>query len=213
MPAWERGIVVYKGKKKTALYEHGQLSLCAPADFGDWPYEAKVQSDGESTPEWWYNVASKRTSNPNDEFPKSVFTEALHVSYPNLMDIHRAEERGVVTDEVAQALRDAVNQGELPSQDTAMGGAIMIHSWQPGLTTAGCVGLPDTDMHELFARTQNADPILILPWQTIMYDDGSIATNAIPPRPPPEPFPIGMIDQEKSSPGHTVMKPIEIPAD
>lgn len=209
----ERVIVVYKRQKLTALYEHEQLTQCVTSDFGDWPYEAKTQSDGESTPEGWYTVALKRTSNPDDEYPKTFFTEALHVSYPNLSDISRAEQRGVVDSVTASQLRDSINQGQLPNQETAMGGAILVHSWENGLTTAGCVGLDAEDMHVLFTKTENGDPILILPWQTIMFEDGTSAQDVIPPRPEPEPFPVEMIDQEKSSPGHTVMKPIEITAD
>jgi hypothetical protein len=207
----ERVIVVYKRERKLGLYEDGLLSLCVPAELGEWPYEAKVQSDGESTPEGWYTVAVKRTSDPNDAFPKSVFTEALHVSYPNAGDVDRALAKSVISPQVAAMLMGSISRGELPDQDTAMGGAIVIHDWAPGVPTAGCVGLKGEDMHQLFGKTESADPILILPWQTILYEDGTTGQDVIPEH-HPDIMPETMIDRSLSRPGHTVMKAIEITA-
>lgn len=209
----KRVIVIYKHEQKLGLYEDGQLTLCVSAEFGDWPYEAKVQSDGESTPEGWYTVAMKRTRNPDDEFPKSVFTEALHISYPNTDDVNRALAKAIITPETAETLKGEINRGELPDQDTAMGGAILIHDWKLGMTTAGCVGLPEEDMHTLFSKTENGDPILILPWQTVLRTDGSLDIATIPDRPPADTIPPGMINWTQSRPGHMVLKAIEITAD
>lgn len=209
----DRVIVVYKRQKLTALYEHGALAQCTRVELGDWPYEPKVQQDGESTPEGWYSVATKRTSAAYDWFPATVFTEALHVSYPNAADVDRAVAQGVVTPEVASRLREQIGRGELPDQETKMGGQILLHDWNPGVPTAGCVGLPAEEMHALFTRAVEGDPVLILPWRTVLYNDGSTAEAAIPPRPPPSFMPSSMIDRERSRPGRMVLNPIEITAD
>lgn len=181
----EQLIVVFKRTYKVGLYRNGKLVTedgvrgCFPISMGPWPFEPKYRYDNASTPEGWYFVGYKGTSDPNDEYRASSFAKSLMVSYPNRQDIALAQSKGVIDDKTAKELRRDVEAGRLPRQNSPMGGAILIHSWftEDKAATAGCVGVDDDNMDWLFARARPGDPILILPWRRIMFADGTFGQD------------------------------------
>ncbi len=178
-------IVVYKRQKLLGLYRDGRLveGMCWDIALGSKPYEAKIRMDNASTPEGWYHVAYKRTADPLDAYPNTTFYKALHISYPNATDVYYAKRAGVVSDRQAEDLLRSIQIGQLPSQSSPMGGAILIHGWEDGLSdTLGCVGLRERDIDILFdAIPQSDTTILILPWHRIIRQDATYGVDTIPP--------------------------------
>lgn len=222
----ERLIVVFKRLYKVALYKDGNIMLkngspaCFPIGMGNWPYEPKFEYDNASTPEGWYTVAHKRTADPNDQWMRTSYQYALHVSYPNAMDVGRAEARGVITNTEAQTILADISRGILPSQTTAMGGQILLHTdllWDDGVSTAGCVGVADTNMEWLFKHSKEGDQILLLPWKEVLLAGGTSRIDATIPK-APEPsygllgaFNWNNVDVEASrTRGIITMKPIYV---
>jgi hypothetical protein len=178
-----RLLVVFKRFYKIGLYHSGKLlkeggvTGCFDISMGENPYSAKYEWDNASTPEGWYFVAAKRTSNPDDSYPETAFYKSLSVSYPNLDDVSRAFEHQVIDEATANNMRRQIALGEVPRQDSPMGGGILIHAWYTSdrSNTLGCVGVADDDIDWLFDRIEVRDPILIVPWRTKIQTDGSVA--------------------------------------
>ncbi len=194
----ERLIVVFKHAEMVGAYENGVLvtspePMCYPITMGVWPYEAKTQTDHASTPEGWYEVARKRSRNPDDAYPPTIFELSLHVNYPNEADVDRALALAVIDPATAGELMRDIAQRSLPRQNSPMGGAILLHSWYTSYldddlgedvrvrgTTAGCVGIDDENMSSLFTWSERRDPILMLPWRLVLMDDGTTAEASVP---------------------------------
>ncbi len=177
-------IVVYKRQKLLGRYQDGRLveGSCWDIALGSNPYEAKIRMDNASTPEGWYDVAYKRTADPLDVYANTVFYKALHVSYPNATDVYYAKRAGIVSEMQAEELLRSIESGQLPSQSSPMGGAILIHGWEDGLSnTLGCVGMRERDMDVLFdAVPSSGTTILILPWHRIIRQDATYKVDTIP---------------------------------
>jgi len=178
-------IVIFKRPYKIGLYKDGTLVSedgtrgCFPISMGASPHNPKVEYDNASTPEDWYHLAEKRTADPDDDYPSTVFDKALLVSYPNLQDVHRAEHEGIIDNTTAKAMLADIEAGKLPRQDSGMGGWIMIHKWVTSNigSTAGCIGADDENMEWLFSHVENDMPILILPWRLVMFEDGTFSRD------------------------------------
>jgi len=208
-----RLIVVFKRLYRIGLYAEGRLvddPGCMPISMGDWPYEPKIRRDNMSTPEGWYAVAGKRTNRPDDPW-RSRFELALHVDYPRPRDVRAALEQGVIDERTSRQIARSRAEG-LPSQRTAMGGQILIHSWYTDVraATLGCVGVDDENMQSVFARSSVGDPIYLAPWRDVWYQDGDIIHDpVIPDFPPPTiDIDIEVLRKEYGRPGGG----IELPA-
>ena len=213
----KRLIVVFKRPYKIGLYHDGRLvvdygvSGCFPISMGAWPYEPKYKLDWMSTPEGWYQVGSKHTTNPNDKYPPTSFYKAFLVNYPNLEDVDRALTHHVIDQYKAGLLRRFIKNGQLPPQHTPMGGEIMIHAWYTSdrAATEGGIGVDDKNRDWLFDRVESGDPILIVAWKDVIYTDGTTAIDTdVPEEPELITIDLSQIDQEASAAkGQIVMKP------
>ncbi|MBN2799152.1 MAG: L,D-transpeptidase [Deltaproteobacteria bacterium] len=178
-------VVVFKRPYKLGLYQRGRLVHdggvrgCFPISMGVTPFEPKRVMDFSSTPEGWYTVAERRSSDPADGLPSTRYGHALLISYPSLQDVREARRDGLIDEHTAQGLLGALEAGRLPSQTSAMGGSILIHEWATGPAhfTEGCVGVDREPMRWLFGRVAAGAPILILPWRLVLREDGSWARD------------------------------------
>lgn len=161
-----RLIVVFKAEFQLGLYEDGQLvsldgsPACFPIAMGRTPEGPKMRMDHASTPEGWYRVSSKR------DIGQTSFHRGFYLDYPNEADISRSLAAGVITAATAASLRADRAAGRLPSQNTALGGDILIHgsgAW-PRDWTWGCVAMNNEDIDRIFSRVKAGDDVLILPW-------------------------------------------------
>lgn len=109
------------------------------------------------TPEGWYRTSDK---------PWSKFYGAILVHYPNEHDVAAGLEAGLVDRAGADALLASLRRGEAPSQQTRLGGDILLHGGGSGYDwTLGCVAFEDAELDALRATLpagMRAD-LLILP--------------------------------------------------
>jgi murein L,D-transpeptidase YafK len=136
-------VVVHKSEHKLYLYHGGQLLGAYHVALGLNPVGHKEREHDFRTPEGRYSLARRNT--------RSDFFLAIQVSYPNKDDEQRARR----------------NHWE-------PGGAIMIHGlpnvprhppayYSSNDWTDGCIALSNSDMVEVWMRTQDNIPIDILP--------------------------------------------------
>jgi murein L,D-transpeptidase YafK len=136
-------IVVHKAEHKLYLYSGERLLGVYRVALGLSPVGQKERERDFRTPEGRYFLARRNA--------RSEFFLALQVSYPNKEDEERAHKRG-----------------------WAPGGSIMIHGYpntpkhpsayyESNDWTDGCIALSNSDMVEVWMRTQDNIPIDIYP--------------------------------------------------
>ncbi|MBS0613286.1 MAG: L,D-transpeptidase family protein [Proteobacteria bacterium] len=136
-------VVVHKAERKLYLYHGSQLIGSYKVALGLNPQGPKQREKDYRTPEGRYFLSRRNT--------RSDFFLAIQVSYPNKQDERYAHRHG-----------------------WAPGGAIMIHGLPnvPKHTplyyaetdwTDGCIALSNSDMVEVWMRTQDNTPIDIFP--------------------------------------------------
>jgi murein L,D-transpeptidase YafK len=136
-------IIVEKSKRTmTLIRQHQEVLVCRIA-LGHDPVGAKVMSGDNKTPEGLYFV--------DDKIRNSAFHRALHLTYPNLDDVMRADSLGV-----------------------SPGGGIMIHGlgkhqlWMGDVQylfdwTNGCIALTNREIEEIWDLVPLWTPVEIKP--------------------------------------------------
>jgi len=136
-------IEIRKGERKLLLLSGEQLVKTFSVAFGSTPTGPKEAKGDGRTPEGDYFVCVKN--------PESKYHLSLGLSYPNVRDAERGLAAGWITQAEHDAIVEAIHNGRIPPQDTALGGEIYIHGGGTnGDWTQGCIGLADSDMTELF---------------------------------------------------------------
>jgi murein L,D-transpeptidase YafK len=136
-------VVVYKAQHRLYLYNGEHLLGVYKVALGLSPVGQKERERDFRTPEGHYFLARRNT--------RSDFFLAIQVSYPNKQDEMRAHKNG-----------------------WAPGGSIMIHGfpnsphhpsayYESNDWTDGCIALSNSDMVEVWMRTQDNIPIDIYP--------------------------------------------------
>lgn len=136
-------LVVEKAKHTLTLYAGTEVVKVYRVAIGVGPPGNKTNGGDDRTPEGRYIIDFKN--------PKSAFHRALHISYPNKQDRELARQRGVRlgaliaihgTPEFIERIQDG---GEHPD-------------W-----TAGCIGMRNTEIEEIYALVPAGTPIEIKP--------------------------------------------------
>jgi murein L,D-transpeptidase YafK len=136
-------VVVHKSEHKLYLYSGDHLLGVYKVALGLSPVGQKERERDFKTPEGRYFLARRNT--------RSEYFLAIQVSYPNKVDEIRAHKKG-----------------------WAPGGSIMIHGfpnsphhpsayYESNDWTDGCIALSNSDMVEVWMRTQDNIPIDIYP--------------------------------------------------
>jgi murein L,D-transpeptidase YafK len=136
-------VVVHKSEHKLYLYDGEHLMGVYKVALGLSPVGQKERERDFRTPEGHYYLARRNT--------RSDYFLAIQVSYPNKEDELRAHKKG-----------------------WAPGGSIMIHGfpnsphhpsayYESNDWTDGCIALSNSDMVEVWMRTQDNIPIDIYP--------------------------------------------------
>jgi murein L,D-transpeptidase YafK len=136
-------VVVHKAERKLYLYRGSQLLGSYRIALGLNPTGPKERERDYRTPEGRYFLSRRNT--------RSDYFLAIQVSYPNKQDERNARRRG-----------------------WAPGGSIMIHGlpntprhsalyYEQTDWTDGCIALSNSDMVEVWMRTQDNIPIAIYP--------------------------------------------------
>jgi murein L,D-transpeptidase YafK len=136
-------VLVEKSAKTLSLFQQGKLIAKFPVVFGANPVGHKQQEGDEKTPEGIYTLDYKKED--------SAFYKAIHISYPNEIDIEQAKFKGV-----------------------SPGGAIMVHGqrnylgWAYFISqhfnwTNGCVALSNDNMENVWQSVESGTKIEIKP--------------------------------------------------
>jgi len=142
LPTIDR-IVVEKSAHTLTLYSHDQVVKVYRVAIGVGAPGQKVSGGDDRTPEGTYIIDSKN--------PKSDFTRALHISYPNTDDRERARH----------------TKARLGSLIAIHGTPDWIERIQDGGEhpdwTAGCIAVRNTEIEELYAIVPVGTPVEIKP--------------------------------------------------
>lgn len=112
-----------------------------------------MQGDGK-TPEGSFYICSRKEN--------SRFYLALGISYPGIEHAKRGLSRLLITQEQADAIISANEEGRRPPWGTALGGEIMIHGMGACTDwTAGCIATENEDMDILWQHTPLGTPVTI----------------------------------------------------
>lgn len=136
-------VLVIKSESTLYLKKGGNTIKEYHVVFGADPKGHKQQEGDEKTPEGNYILDYKK--------PDSAFYKAIHISYPDAQDKHRAKSAGVDP-----------------------GGLIMIHGqkngfgWFSWITqrfnwTNGCIAVSNSDMDDIWSLVDSGTPIEIRP--------------------------------------------------
>ena len=161
-------MVVEKEARRIGLYRQGALvtlsgaPACWPValgitDAGVYPPGPKVRQGDRRTPEGLYATSDK---------PWSSFKNAIAVHYPNAADAAAGLRSGLITQAQHDAIVAAVKAGKKPSQETRLGGEILVHGGGSAADwTWGCVALDDAALVTLRAALPAGmvAEVLILP--------------------------------------------------
>ncbi len=136
-------VLIEKRARTLTLSTNGEVIKSYKVALGRNPEGAKEKEGDNKTPEGKYTIDTRNT--------KSSYHLALHISYPNAQDIHRAKQQGV-----------------------SPGGNIMIHGIRNGFGwigkfhrwldwTKGCVAVTNDEIDEIGRLVANGTPVEIKP--------------------------------------------------
>lgn len=149
-------IVVSKSARHMTLYdEAGRTWKTYTIIIGEAGAGPKRQEGDRTTPEGEYFVCFKN--------PQSRFHLSLGLSYPNVADARRGFEEGQISEEEYHLIIEANEQKKIPPWKTALGGEIFIHGETGRNATAGCIGVSDREIEEIFPVVEVGTPVIIIP--------------------------------------------------
>jgi murein L,D-transpeptidase YafK len=134
-------VVVEKSARRLTLFTEGREIKSYRIALGSHPKGPKVQEGDGRTPEGWYVIDSRNS--------KSNYHLALHISYPDDLDILRAQYLGVSPG--SNILIHGVG-GDLGWLD------YVNRDW-----TEGCISVTNTDIEEIWNLVPDGTPIIIKP--------------------------------------------------
>jgi murein L,D-transpeptidase YafK len=136
-------VVVHKSEHKLTLYRGSRVLGEYRVALGLSPVGQKERERDFRTPEGRYWLSRRNT--------RSDYFLAIQVSYPNPQDERRARRKG-------WAPGGAIMIHGLPNAPKHPPGYYMANDW-----TDGCIALSNSDMVEVWMRTQENTPIDIIP--------------------------------------------------
>jgi len=139
-------VIIKKSTRMLYLSQQGEIYKKYHISLGQIPDGAKEFEGDMKTPEGAYSLDWRQLSR--------TYNKSIHLSYPNSKDKAHAKKAG-----------------------RSAGGMIMIHGtplnwslsplgdWMPMLLdwTDGCIAMSNDDMEEVWERTKNGTPIVIVP--------------------------------------------------
>jgi uncharacterized protein YijF (DUF1287 family) len=170
----ERRLMVMKDKTSVQNY---------PAAFGFNPRDDKIKLGDGCTPEGRFYICEvKRKPQP----PGTYGPVSLRISYPNIEDARRGLKDRIITKSQYHAIVRAVHKGQMPPQNTTLGGSIKIHGGDPGAGqgdwTLGCIAMNNKDLLEVFdsiPRTLTLVEIYRNKKQAVNYNNRSYVAKKI----------------------------------
>ncbi len=162
LPGWVPGaaslIRVDKARRLMTVELGGVPLKTYPMALGFTPKGTKlIRGDGK-TPLGRYTIVECL----HEDLAPRYGARSLRISFPAPQDA----KRGLAAKRITRAQHDAIlaaaRAGKMPPQNTPLGSSIRIHGGGAGEDwTAGCMGLRDPDVVELYERAPLGTPVLI----------------------------------------------------
>ena len=157
-------IVVDKTRRTLSLVANSETRATFPVLVGQ-NTGTKEREGDMRTPEGCYFILRLL---PNEEAVGAGYYKGLHLSYPDVSDAARGLAGGLIDERLFHEVVQAYRQGDIPPQETALGGYVAIHA---GLAedekfergTKGCVVMRNTDMDQVYAFARPGMPVFICP--------------------------------------------------
>ncbi|MDP4267848.1 MAG: L,D-transpeptidase [Bacteroidota bacterium] len=155
-------IVVSKSSHTLSLYSNGVFLKSYHVELGEGGPPNKSVVGDKKTPEGDFYITEKTVYSPADYY---LGTRWMELSYPNLSAAQRGLNSGIISKETYNRIVKAINNGETPPQDTALGGYIGIHGGSvPSFGkdwTWGCVGLANKDVEDFYGFVRSGTKVTI----------------------------------------------------
>lgn len=155
-------LVVDKAAHTLTLFQDGVPVKSYHVATGDGgPGDKEVAGD-HRTPEGTFYICEKLVIDPPDEYLGSRW---LRLSYPGVEDAARGLQQGLIDQATYEAIVAACSAGQVPPQETALGGGVGIHGgsrpeWGD-CWTWGCIGLTNADVEDLYDRVAVGTPVVV----------------------------------------------------
>ncbi|MHC1762219.1 MAG: murein L,D-transpeptidase family protein [Negativicutes bacterium] len=146
-------LVISKSAHTLTLIKEGQPIKKYTCVFGVNPDGDKLQQGDNRTPEGTFFITDKEKLGNHPYLGRTW----LGLSYPAPSHAERAAMQNLISPEQYRAIVTANRTGEMPPQNTKLGGWIGIHGGREDLTkqkinwTEGCIAMLDSDLEELYA--------------------------------------------------------------
>jgi len=124
------------------------------------PKDDKIKQGDGGTPEGRFYIC-EIIENPKS--PEVYGPVSLRISYPNIEDARRGLKNKLISKAEYIAIVKAVHAGQMPPQNSALGGSIKIHGGNPGSScdwTLGCMALDNPNIRELY-RLINGKSVMV----------------------------------------------------
>lgn len=163
LPSWVPGpstrLVVDKAHRVMSLYLHSVPLKSYPIALGFSPVGTKHRRGDGRTPEGSYTIVERLEHGLAPRYG----ARSLRISYPGPKDAALGLRADLIDQRVLETIAAASRQGVMPPQDTPLGSSIRIHGGGAGSDwTAGCVGMRDEDVVEVYDQAPLGTPVVIL---------------------------------------------------
>lgn len=149
-------VIIHKARRVLELWVGGTLLAALPVALGRQPLEHKQQEGDGRTPEGQYHACVRNEN--------SKYHLAIGLDYPNRQDAELGLAEGIISRGQFESIAAALDEGNRPPWDTALGGEIMIHGGGTRCDwTAGCIALDDASMDYLWEHITIGTEVSILP--------------------------------------------------
>jgi len=169
LPLPQGRIVINKAQRRLDLYNGDVLLKSYNAALGPNPVGAKQEQGDGRTPEGQFYICTRNSRT-------SAFHIFLGLSYPALPDAKKAVKKKTISPREFQIIRQRLASRGAPPWETRLGGWVGIHGGTDAAFakrtmktrkshdwTAGCVGLTNREIDELFSATIIGTPVLVKP--------------------------------------------------
>lgn len=156
-------IEVHKSARRLVAICDGGARVRMHVALGQAPLGTKLASGDSRTPEGRYRIAAPARTSRYHRF--------ILIDYPSRADAEAGLRSGRIDASVFEQLREALDAGAVPPQDTALGGYIGLHGEGPRWRghsetldwTTGCIAVRDDEIEFLAERLEPGTPLVILP--------------------------------------------------
>lgn len=144
-------IVVFKSGHQLTLYSGDTAIKSYSVSLGVAGMGDKIKAGDHKTPEGNFYICQK------EKYASEVVylgTRWMRISYPNIEDADRGLASGLIDKATRDQIVEANNRGEIPPQNTALGGGVGIHGGVDvngtGDWTFGCTALRNAFIEEFY---------------------------------------------------------------